>query len=203
MDSTSSSNMRGQVGGVAGIVSAACFLGSALVNTVGILSPAAYGWLGLFGTMLAIPFIWALYHRMVNEDNRQTLQLAVIAVAVGGVLYTWLYLGTVLHYAVAPLVGETGQQAEVLGALADKLSQVSIITGTVYFVGTFLFAANGLKRNSGPRWANWVGVVGSALTVFWFGIGIVPEILSLVSAIGFMLTWVWMVAHGIQLLRGA
>jgi hypothetical protein len=203
MEMSGGSKMRGQVGGVAGILSAACFLGSALVNGLVISNQGAYGWLGLFGTMLAIPFIWALYHRAVSEANRQTLQLAVITIAMGGILYTWLYLGAVLYHAIAPLVGETGQLAELVETLANKLSQVSIITGTVYFVGVFLFAANGLRRGPGPRWANWVGVVGAALTVFWFGLGIVPDILGLVAAIGFILTWVWMIAHGVQLLRGA
>jgi hypothetical protein len=196
-------DVRARVGGIAGILSAVCFLGSALVNGLVISNQGAYGWLGLFGTMLAIPFTWALYYRVVSDANRQTLQLAVILIVTGGILYTWLYLGALLDHAMTPLIEETGQQAEVLEALGNKISQASIITGTVYFIGVFLFAANGLRRDSGLRWANWVGVVGAALTVFWFGFGIVPEILSLVAAGGFMLTWVWMIAHGVRLLRGA
>jgi hypothetical protein len=203
VDSSGGGGVRGVVGGAAGVLSAACFLGSALVNGLVVSNQAAYGWLGLFGSILAIPFFWALYYRAVRDANRQTLQLAFIAIAIGGVLYTWLYLGAVLHHAVAPLVGETGQGADLAAALFDKLSQVSIITGTVYFVGTFLFAANGLRRGPGPRWANWVGVVGSALTVFWFGLGILPDILAFISAIGFILTWVWMVAHGVRMVGGA
>ena len=40
-------------------------------------------------------------------------------------------------------------------------------------------------------------------SMLWFGIGFLPEIWGLVAVLGFMLTWVWMIAHGVQMLRGA
>jgi hypothetical protein len=203
MEAAGSGGVRNQVGGTAGILSALCFLGSALVNGLVISHQGAYGWFGLFGTMLAVLFAWALYYRAVGADNRQTLQLAVILFVMGGIFYTWLYLAALLSHALTPLVGEAGQPAEVLAAFGSQLSLVSIVTGTVYFVGVLLFAANGLRRGPGPRWADWLGVVGAVLAMLWFGIGFLPEILSLVAVLGFMLTWVWMIAHGVQMLRGA
>jgi len=46
-------------------------------------------------------------------------------------------------------------------------------------------------------------VVGAVLAMLWSGIGFLPEIWGLVAVLGFMLTWVWMIAHGVQMLRGA
>jgi hypothetical protein len=203
MEAAGSGGVRNQVGGIAGILSALCFLGSALVNGLVIFHQGAYGWFGMIGTMLAFLFAWALYYRAVGEDNRQTLQLAVILFVMGGIFYSWLYLAALLSHVLTPLVGEMGQPAEVLAAFGSQLSLVSIVTGTVYFVGVLLFAANGLRRGPGPRWADWLGVVGAVLAMLWFGIGFLPEILSLVAVLGFMLTWVWMIAHGVQMLRGA
>lgn len=120
-----------------------------------------YGWGGVVGARLTVPYLFAMAWHMAAKRPRLWLAfLAVMSAALAPV------------YVVLPgLAGDPGPAADHVVALEIANAAVE----PIWFIGGFLayglapawIAATALRLGAGPGWLNWAGLAGAAAGIVW------------------------------------
>jgi hypothetical protein len=167
-----------------------------------------YGWGGIFGTLLSIPYIIAFYYAI--KDTAPMILLAMTFALVGAVLtifgffsplttvYFYLPLGLVTNPELLPIFKAAAEVAvqvfEVPWALGSFL---------IFGLGYGLIAYYGLRTSTGPKWLNIVGILAGLTGIVWLAVflpflqpmGIILRLLNI------LLIFVWSIGLSTALVR--
>ena len=169
---------------------------------------ATAGWL-----LVLLPLLLVVSGLSFFRALRQFGSLMWVAAAafVGGA-FLFIYRGFIwlaVTYELAPAyVAASGATRETLAAVSDTLERFAYMAdllGAVLVggVGTLLFSFAILRSSFAPRWVAWVGVF-AAVVGGWFSLlAPVAEVFELISFLGTVAFWVWMVAMGVALWRAS
>jgi len=131
-----------------------------------------YGWGGIFGTLLSIPYLIAFYTAL--KDTGPFVLLSMIFGVVGATLATFGFFSplTTLYYYLPVGLALPAENLSVFKEAAEVAVQVF---EAPWFVGSFLMfglsfgltAYLGLRTSTGPRWINIVGILAGATGIIW------------------------------------
>jgi len=131
-----------------------------------------YGWGGIFGTLLSIPYIIAFYNAM--KDSGPGILLSMITALIGATLATFGFFSplTTLYYYLPVGLVATPEYLPVFKAASEVAVQVF---EAPWFVGSFLIfglsfgliAYFGWRTSTGPKWLNVVGMLAGLTGIIW------------------------------------
>ncbi len=131
-----------------------------------------YGWGGVFGALLSIPYFLAFHHAL--KDTGPVRSVATAAAIIGSVLAAFGFFGTLtMIYAWVPAALEASPDAlpviEGTARYASALFEVPWWIGSfmAYGLGVGLLAYFAWRNNTGPRWLNGVGLIGGLSGIIW------------------------------------
>jgi len=131
-----------------------------------------YGWGGIFGTLLSIPYIIAFYSAM--KDSGPVMLLSMVIGLIGATLATFGFFSplTTLYYYLPVGLAANPEYLPVFKAAAEVAVEVFEMP---WFVGSFLIfgvsfgliAYFGLRTSTGPKWLNVVGILAGLTGIIW------------------------------------
>jgi len=134
-----------------------------------------YGWGGIFGTLLSIPFIIAFYYAM--KDTVPVILLSMIIALIGAVMTTFGFfspLTSVYFYVPLGLVAnpESLPIFKAAAEVAVKVFEVPWALGSflIFGLGYGLIAYYGWRTSTGPKWLNVVGMLAGLTGIVWLAV---------------------------------
>ena len=131
-----------------------------------------YGWGGVFGALLSIPYFQAFQHALRDKVPASSVT-ATIAI-IGCVLTAFgFFAALVMVYAWVPAALEASPEAlptiEITTQYASDLFEVPWWIGSfmAYCLGVGLLAYHALRTGTGPKWINVVGILGGLAGIIW------------------------------------
>ena len=168
-----------------------------------------YGWGGVFGALLSIPYVIAFYEAVKTAGS---IRLVVVASAVIGAVMTAIgFLSNTISVAYFMLPDAIEAGAEQLDMMRIALNFATDASEGVWWVGSFLlygigtwmFAWYALKHTSTAKWINYVGLVGGLSGIIWlrhFLPFLKPLILPL-SLVNILAISIWSIAFSVSSIR--
>jgi len=166
-----------------------------------------YGWLGLIGLVLAIPFTYGLFLLARGAFNHAWLG------AVGMwsgliVLFPAYVLNILVASKLAPLFTDLGGSAAdplyVVYETYSGLGSILFLFGSLltFSLAPWLFSIALLRTRTAPRWIGWLGVFSGVTGLTWAGLLLdSPGALAAIWAINAFANIIWMVAVGVTMAR--
>jgi hypothetical protein len=218
-----------RIGGLAGIASGIAILLSSLMTlvTASVARPDApaemaeffadvdsagygfhlYGWLGLIGLVLAIPFTYGLFVLARAAFNHAWLG-AVGMWAGLVVLFPAYVLNILVASKLAPLFTDLGGSANdalyVVYETYSGLGSILFLFGSLltFSVAPWLLSIALLRTKTAPRWIGQLGVFAGVTGLTWAGLLLdSPGALAAVWAINAFANIIWMIALGVTMAR--
>jgi hypothetical protein len=166
-----------------------------------------YGWLGLIGLVLAVPFTYGLF-LLVRGVLTEAWLGAVFMVAGLIVLFPAYVLAMLTATSLAPLFDDLGASAAdsiyvVFKSLSGMATLLFLFGSLLTFsIAPWLLSTAWLKTATSPRWIGWLGVFAGVTGLAWAGLLLdEPGILQLVWAINAFANIIWIIAVGATMAR--
>jgi len=166
-----------------------------------------YGWFGLIGLILAVPFTYGLFVLVRKALNEAWLG-AVFMWAGLIVLFPAYVLAMLTATNLSPLFDDLGESAadsiyvvfKTLGGLGTLLFLLgSLLT---FSIAPGLLSVAWLRTRTSPRWIGWLGVFAGVTGLAWAGLLLEdPGLLSLIWAINAFANIIWIIAAGVTMTR--
>lgn len=167
-----------------------------------------YGWGGIFGTLLSIPFILAFYVAM--KDTSPMVLLSTITALVGAVFTSLgFFKPLTLAYIHLPYALEASAEALPMIRIAAKVAvdvyEVPWALGSflLFGLGFGLLGYLGLRSATGPKWLNIAGILAGLTGIVWLTVFlpfIQPVHLVLILS-NILLIFIWSIGLSASLLR--
>ncbi|MCP5036640.1 MAG: hypothetical protein GY945_03455 [Rhodobacteraceae bacterium] len=135
-------------------------------------SSLIYGWGGVFGALLTIPYLFAMVSAIPSRGGEKWI--AFLAGAIGALMTAVSFMGAALApvYYVLPHILE---HPELAPSYLIALEVANAGLEPMWFFGSFLayglavvwIAYDALKAGIGPGWLNWVGIGGGIAGTVW------------------------------------
>ncbi|MSQ22282.1 MAG: DUF4386 family protein [Dehalococcoidia bacterium] len=159
--------------------------------------------LGVISTVGALPG----FYQVLRKEG-VLVAIAIWAMAIGLVLDVAFFAANLgIAYKLAPGYASAVEASKLaLGVVASTISIIATLedaVGDAFFcgIGLALFAYASLKTNFVPKWAGWMGLLGSLVTGWVGAFSSLAHFLELVVLIGFVPFFIWFVIMGIRLVR--
>lgn len=166
-----------------------------------------YGWLGLIGLVLAVPFTYGLF-LLVRKALNEAWLGAIFMWAGLIVLFPAYVLAMLTATSLSPLFDDLGESAadsiyvvfKSFGGLAALLFLLgSLLT---FSIAPGLLSVAWLRTATSPRWIGWLGVFAGVTGLAWAGLLLEdPGLLSLIWAINAFANIIWIIAAGVTMAR--
>lgn len=138
------------------------------------MSYLLYGWSGVFGTLLLLPYLFAFYQALKAKRPIALLGLFIASVGASLALIGFtkplmlVYYFTPQGLAASP---ETVEMVKIAGEIAGNVVEISWNFGSflIFGLGVGLFALHALRTSTGAAWINIVGIVGGLAGLVWLG----------------------------------
>jgi len=166
-----------------------------------------YGWFGLIGLILAVPFTYGLF-LLVRKALNEAWLGAVFMWAGLIVLFPAYVLAMLTATSLSPLFDDLGESAadsiyvvfKSFGGLAALLFLLgSLLT---FSIAPGLLSVSWLRTATSPRWIGWLGVFAGITGLAWSGLLLEDAgLLSLIWAINAFANIIWIVAAGATMTR--
>ncbi|MCP4167917.1 MAG: DUF4386 family protein [Chloroflexi bacterium] len=168
-----------------------------------------YGWGGVIGAFLTIPYILAFFYATENAGSVRSV--ATSAAVIGAVLTAAGFMSNTLSpiYFILPVALETDPEA----LLATRIAVELIIDAfeAMWWVGSFLVYGVGIgsiaihawQSTSAPKWINGVGIVAGLTGIIWLR-HFIPFLLPLtriLSLLNILTASIWAIALSAWLTR--
>lgn len=131
-----------------------------------------YGWGGVFGTLLSIPYIIAFYNAM--KDTGPGILMSMVIALIGATLAVFGFfspLTTLYYYLPVGLVAnpESLPVFKVAAEVAVQVFEAPWFVGSflIFGLGFGLIAYFGLRTSTGPKWLNVVGILAGLTGIIW------------------------------------
>jgi len=131
-----------------------------------------YGWGGVFGAMLSIPYFLAFHYALKGSGSVRSV--ATTSAIIGSVLAAFgFFKPLVMIYAWVPAALEASSDTlpviEIIARYAADLFEVPWWIGSflAYGLGVGLFAYYAWRNDTGPKWLNSVGLIGGLSGIIW------------------------------------
>ena len=163
-----------------------------------------YGWGGIFGNLLSVPYVVAFHYAM--KDTGPGILLSMVIALIGATLTTFGFsspLTTLYYYLPVGLVASP-ESLPVFRAAGEVAVQVF---EAPWFVGSFLIsglvAYFGLRPSTGSKWLNAVRMLAGLTGVIWFEdyLPFLQPIGVLLRLLNILLIFVWSIGISVVLLR--
>jgi len=134
-----------------------------------------YGWGGIFGTLLSIPYIIAFYYAM--KDTGPVILMSMIIALIGVVLTIFGFfspLTTIYFYVPLGLVANP-ESLPIFKAAAELAVQVFegpwfLGSFLIFSLGFGLIAYLGWRTSTGPKWLNVLGMLAGLTGIVWLAV---------------------------------
>jgi hypothetical protein len=166
-----------------------------------------YGWFGLIGLILAVPFTYGLF-LLVRKALNEAWLGAVFMWAGLIVLFPAYVLALLTATSLSPLFDDLGELAadsiyvvfKSFGGLAALLFLLgSLLT---FSIAPGLLSVAWLRTRTSPRWIGWFGVFAGVTGLAWAGLLLEdPGLLPLIWAINAFANIIWIIAAGVTMAR--
>lgn len=169
-----------------------------------------YGWSGVFGILLGLPYLFAFYRVIVMRS--QWIQLALIFVLIGSSLAIFgFFKPLTLVYEYVPLA--LAADAEMLPYLKTAVDVSAEVMELPWNLGSFLlfglgsglFAFYAWRADVGQRWANFFGLIGGLAGIVWLQayVPFLVPVATFLIATNIIAISVWALGLSASLLRRA
>jgi len=167
-----------------------------------------YGWGGVFGTLLSIPYIIAFYNEM--KDSGPEILLSMIVSVIGATLATFGFFSplTSLYYYLPVGLVANPEYLPIFKVAADVAVEVY---EAPWFVGSFLIFGLGfgllsyfaLRTSTGPKWLNIVGILAGLTGIIWLEnyLPFLEPIGVILRLSNILLIFVWSIGLSASLVR--
>ncbi len=166
-----------------------------------------YGWFGLIGLVLAVPFTYGLFLFVRRAFNQAWLG-AVGMWAGLIVLFPAYFFNILIATRLAPLFGDLGESAAdslfVVYRSYAGLGTLLFLSGSVltFSIAPGLLSVAWLRTGAPPRWIGWLGVFAGITGLAWVGLlSEDPGVLGLVWAVNAFANIIWMIAAAVTMAR--
>jgi len=166
-----------------------------------------YGWSGLIGLVLAVPFTYALFLLVRGALNEAWLG-AIFMVAGLIVLFPAYILAMLTTTRLSPLFDVSGESTAVsIYVVFESFAGVATLMFLLGSLLTFsiapgLLSVAWLRTRTTPRWIGWLGVFAGVTGLAWAGMLLDdPELLPLIWAINAFANIIWIIAAGATMAR--
>jgi|GEM_PF-3787377 len=194
-----------KIAGLLSILSALGYLGTMISNFTQ-LSRLAYGWFGIFATILLIPAMWGLYLHQHRDAKQPLIMLGIIVMFIGSVFVVGIYLAAMISAQFEAFYASMSDQAVVdsIDAALAVFNLVMIIVGSflTYGVSPLLLGLAAMPSKTMPQWVSWLAVIGGIAGFYWIGFGWLFPISPLLILPSALLITFWQLAIGFYMLRG-
>jgi len=167
-----------------------------------------YGWSGIFGTLLSIPYIIAFYYAM--KDNGPVILLSMIIALIGAALTIFGFFSPLtLVYFYVPLGLEASPESlplfKAAAQVAVEVFEMPWLFGSflIFGFGFALIAYYGWRTSTGPKWLNVVGMLAGLAGVVWLEtfLPFLQPIGVILRLSNILLIFVWSIGLSIVLVR--
>jgi len=167
-----------------------------------------YGWGGVFGALLSIPYFLSFHYAL--KDSGPVRSLATTAAVIGSVLAAFGFFGTLtMVYAWVPAALEASPDAlpmiEIAAKYASGLFEVPWWIGSflAYGLGVGLFAYHSLRTAAGPKWLNVLGLIGGLTGIIWlrYFFPVLYQWEFIGSILNILMIFIWSIGLSASLLR--
>jgi len=167
-----------------------------------------YGWGGIFGTLLCVPYIIAFYYAM--KDTGPVILMSMVIALIGAILTLFGFfspLTTVYFYLPNGLVAspEALPVIKAAGEIAVEVFELPWLFGSflIFGLGFALIAYTGLRTSTGPKWLNIVGILAGLTGIVWLEsfLPFLQPIGVLLRMSNILLIFVWSIGLSTALLR--
>lgn len=168
-----------------------------------------YGWGGVFGALLTIPYILSFHYA---TENAGSVRIVATTMAVIGVVLTAVgFMSTALSaiYFILPVALEASPEAlpmmKIASNFAMKVFEVMWWVGSfmAYGLGVGLIAIHAWHSTSAPKWINVVGIIGGLSGIIWLR-HFIPFLLPLttpLSLVNILTISIWAIGLSVVLVR--
>lgn len=167
-----------------------------------------YGWGGVFGALLTIPYLFAMVKATPTRGDQRWI--AFLAGAAGALMTAVSFMGASLApiYFVLPKILKDPELATSYFVALDVANSG---LEPIWFFGSFLtyslavawIAYDALRAGVGPGWLNWIGIAGGFAGIVWLRpfLSFLLPIGALGSIANIMLLSVWAIGLTLVLWR--
>jgi len=166
-----------------------------------------YGWLGLIGLVLAVPFTYGLF--LMVRGALSHAWLGAVGMWSGLVVLFPAYVFSILMVTkLTPLFTDLG------GSAADSVfvvyetyvgfGSILFLLGSMltFSLAPWLLSIAWLRTGAGARWIGWLGVFAGVTGLTWAGLLLEePGALAAVWAVNAFANITWMIAIGVTMAR--
>jgi len=134
-----------------------------------------YGWGGVLGTLLVIPYLVAIY---TSIKEKTPFGLIVLVISLVGIVLAMI--GFMKPLTLVYLISPIGLDAnpEFIKTMQIAVLVMGEVVEVGWFIGSFLvfglgiglFAFLALRLSIGPNWINVIGMIGGISGVIWLAI---------------------------------
>jgi len=166
-----------------------------------------YGWLGLLGLVLAVPFTYGVF-LLVRGALAEAWLGAIFMVAGLIVLFPAYTLAMLTTTTLSPLFDDLGEP--VADSIYVVLKSFTGFAALLFLLGSLLtfsiapglLSIAWLRTRTSPRWIGWLGVFAGISGLAWAGMLLDdPGPLPLIWAINAFANIIWIIAAGVTMTR--
>ena len=170
-----------------------------------------YGWGGVFGTLLCVPYLLAFYTAIKESAAEFPMILLSLIIALIGLLLATIgfFKPLTLIYSYLPMASEAGPEAlpmvRTAASVAVEVLELPWNVGSflAFGLGIGLIAYYALRTATGPKWLNWVGIIGGLTGIVWLTVYLpfLEPISILLRVLNILTIMVWSIGLSFALAR--
>ncbi|MCO5188764.1 MAG: hypothetical protein M9928_23670 [Anaerolineae bacterium] len=167
-----------------------------------------YGWSGVWGILLGIPYLFAFYMAIV--ERAPMVQLALLFVLIGSSLAIFgFFKPLTLVYEYLPMATTTDPELlPFLKTAADAAGEVMELPWNLgslllFGLGSGLFAFYAWRASIGPKWANACGLIGGLAGIVWLQayVPFLVPMATILIATNILAISIWAIGLSVSLVR--